>query len=429
MMVVAGSDRNAGVVRSQRTLLDCMRPAMQVTAQDVRAAADAISSHIVRTPTVPAPRLGEPLGVRLVLKLESLQYTGSFKDRGSCLKLQRLAQQASPPAGVVAASAGNHAQGVAYHARRLGLPATIVMPRTTPFSKVERTEALGATVVQHGANLSESYEHAQVLREERGLEFVHPYDDPAIIAGQGTTAIELLEDQPNLDTLVVPIGGGGLLAGMLLWVRHVQPKMRVIGVQTEFCPSMLAKIRGEPQPLLHTHTIADGIAVKAPGVITSEIIKELVDDIVLVGETDLERAVQLLAAQQKVVAEGAGAAGFAALLRHPERFHDRDVAVVISGGNIDRRMLSTVLLRSLERDGKVARLRIEIHDQPGVLSRVTQMIGASGADIIDITHQRVFTHLPPRQAELDVIMETRGRAHVDQILLTLESAGFPARLL
>lgn len=402
---------------------------MQVTAQDVSAAALAIRSHVLRTPTIPAPRLGDALGCRLFLKLENMQYTGSFKDRGSCLKLQRLAQAKEPPAGVVAASAGNHAQGVAFHARRLGLPATIVMPQTTPFSKVERTEALGAEVLLRGESVAESTTFAQDLAKQRNLAFVHPYDDPTIVAGQGTVALEMLEDRPDIDTLVVPVGGGGLCAGMAVWAKHQKPGIRVFGVQTEMCPSMRCKLRGEPIPSLRTHTLADGIAVKTPGVVTSEILGKLADDILLVDETDIETAVQTLAAQQKLVAEGAGAAGIAALLRHPDLFRDRDVGVVICGGNIDRRMLSTVLLRSLKRDGKIAKLRISIHDVPGVLARVTQMIGAAGADIIDIEHQRMFNNLAPRQAELDVVMETRGKAHVDQIRLTLEASGFPAQAL
>lgn len=402
---------------------------MQVTAQDVASASLAIKNHVQRTPTIAAPRLGEALGCRLFLKLENMQYTGSFKDRGSCLKLQRLAQSPEPPAGVVAASAGNHAQGVAFHARRLGLPATIVMPQTTPFSKVERTEALGAEVLLRGESVAESTTFAQELARQRNLAFVHPYDDAVVIAGQGTVALEMLEDQPDIDTLVVPIGGGGLCSGMAIWGKHIKPTMRVYGVQTEMCPSMRCMIRGEPLPVLRTHTLADGIAVKNPGVITSEILKALVDDVLLVDEVDIETAVQTLVAQQKLVAEGAGAAGIAALMRHPEVFKNRAVGVVICGGNIDRRMLSTVLLRGLKRDGKVAKLRISIHDVPGVLARVTQMIGAAGADIIDIEHQRLFNNLAPRQAELDVVMETRGKAHVDQILLTLEAAGFPAHAL
>jgi threonine dehydratase len=402
---------------------------MQVTAQDVADAAVAIRSHVLRTPTIDAPRLGEMLGTRLSLKLENMQFTGSFKDRGSCLLLQRLAQAPEPPAGVAAASAGNHAQGVAFHGRRLGMHVVIVMPQTTPFSKVERTEALGAEVVLRGESVAESTVVAKEIAAERDLAFVHPYDDPVIIAGQGTVALEMLEDRPNLDTLVVPIGGGGLCAGMVVWAKHVKPSIRVLGVQTEMCPSMFAKLRGEPAPVLRTHTLAEGIAVKTPGVVTSEILAKLIDDILLVDETDIESAVQLLVAQQKVVAEGAGAAGIAALLRHRAAFAGNDVGAVICGGNIDRRMLSTVLLRSLQRDGKVAKLRISIHDVPGVLARVTQMIGASGADIIDIEHQRLFNNLPPRQAELDVVMETRGKAHIDRILLTLEAAGFPAKAL
>lgn len=402
---------------------------MQVTAQDVAAAHPAIRSHIQRTPTIAAPRLSEMLGLRLYLKLENLQFTGSFKDRGACLKLQRLAQQAEPPAGVVAASAGNHAQGVAFHARRLGIKALIVMPLTTPFSKVERTEGLGAEVVIRGESVAESTVHAKELAAQRGYAFVHPYDDPLIVAGQGTAAIEMLEDQPHLDTLVVPIGGGGLCAGMALWAKHVNPAMRVYGVQTSMCPSMLARIKGLPVPPLHTHTLADGIAVKTPGVIPAAILERLLEDVLLVDETDIETAVQVLAAQQKVVAEGAGAAGVAAIMRHTSVFHGREVGVVVCGGNIDRRMLSTVLLRGLKRDGKVAKLRIAIHDVPGVLARVTQMIGAAGADIIEIEHHRLFTGLAPRQAELDVVMETRGIAHVEQILASLQGVGFPAQSL
>ena len=402
---------------------------MQVTAHDVAAAHTTIRSHVHRTPTVSAPRLGEMLGLRLHLKLETLQYTGSFKDRGSCCKLQRLAQGPNPPAGVVAASAGNHAQGVAHHARRLGIKAAIVMPQTTPFSKVERTEALGAEVILRGESVAESTVHAKDLAASRGYVFVHPYDDVDVVAGQGTIAIEMLEDVPQIDTLVIPVGGGGLCAGMAIWAKHVKPNCRVYGVQTAMCPSMRSALRGEKPPVLHTHTLADGIAVKNPGVITSAILKELIDDILLVDEVDIETAVQVLAAQQKLVAEGAGAAGFAAVMKHSALLRDRDVGVVICGGNIDRRMLATVLLRGLKRDGKIAKLRIAIHDVPGVLARVTQMIGASGADIIDIEHQRLFTGLPPRQAELDVVMETRGKVHVEQILATLENAGFPAQSL
>lgn len=399
---------------------------MAVTPEDIEQAHDAIRDHVLRTPTVSATRLGELLNVRLWLKLENLQHTGSFKDRGSCHKLQMLAASENPPTGVIAASAGNHAQGVAYHAGRLGLPATIVMPLTTPFSKVERTEGHGANVLLWGESVAECTEHAKDLAQKSGLVFVHPYDDEQIVAGQGTTAREMLEDAPHLDTLVVPIGGGGLCAGMALWAKHVKPSIRILGVQTESCPSMRAALRGDPMPKLNTHTLADGIAVKTPGTIPMKILKQHLEEVLLVSESDIENAVQILAAQQKVVAEGAGAAGFAAVLRHRKMFENRDVGVVICGGNIDRRMLSTVLLRGLKRDGKIAKLRIQIHDVPGVLSRVTQMIGAAGADVIDIEHQRLFNTLGPREAELHVVMETKGAQHVEKILVQLRQAKFSA---
>ena len=400
---------------------------MPVTHRDIETAAAALSGQVVRTPTIASPRLSELFGMPLFFKLENLQFTGSFKDRGACNKLLQVRAGNLAPNGVVAASAGNHAQGVAYHARRLGIAATIVMPQTTPFSKAERTEALGATVVLHGESLSEAYQRAQELVQERQLLFIHPYDDDAVIAGQGTAAVEMLQDQPELDVLVVPIGGGGLIAGMATWARHVRPRLRILGVQTEFCPSMVAAVRNQPAPSLRTHTLADGIAVKQPGERTRAIIGKLVDDFVLVDETAIEHAVQVLVTQQKTVTEGAGAAAFAAVCANPTRFHGEKVGVVISGGIIFRRMLSTVLLRGLARDGKVARLRIEITDLPGTLSRVTRMIGATGADIIEIEHERLFSPLPPRQAELDVVLETRGKSHVDQILRDLHAAGFPAR--
>ncbi len=398
-----------------------------VTARDIELAAAALVGRIVPTPLASAVRLSEQLGCELRFKLENLQITGSFKDRGACHKLQLLQQGARPARGVVAASAGNHAQGVAYHARRLGLAATIVMPQATPFSKVERTEGHGARVVLHGESVAEAQDRALELGAAEDLEFIHPYDDPAIVAGQGTVAKEVLDAWPEVDCLVVPIGGGGLIAGMATWVKARRPDLRIVGVQTTSCPAMHAAVRNEPAPALRTLTLADGIAVKRPGRITTPIVARLVDDIMLVDDAAIELAVQILAAQQKVVAEGAGAAAFAALLADPAAFAGRRVAVVVSGGNIDRRMLSTVLLRSLARDGKVARLRIEIQDLPGVLSRVTRLIGDSGADIIDITHQRTFTRLPPRCAELDVILETRGQAHVDEILALLRGEGFPAQ--
>jgi threonine dehydratase len=401
---------------------------MAVTARDVEAAAAAIAGHVVRTPLVPAPRFSEQLGCEAWFKLENLQATGSFKDRGAGNKLDRLMHEAPRPTGVIAASAGNHAQGVALHARRLSIAATIVMPAWTPFSKVERTEALGAAVVQHGESLSDAQQYALELARERGLTFVHPYDDAAIIAGQGTVALEMLQDRPDLDMVVAPIGGGGLIAGIACWIKERHRRVRVVGVQSALCPALHAAVRGAPQPPLRTDTLADGIAVKLPGVLTTPLIKALVDDVVLVDEPALEHAVHALAAQQRIVAEGAGAAAFAAMLADPRPFAGKRVGIVVSGGNIDRRMLSTVLLRGLRHDGKVTRIRIDIVDRPGVLSAVTRLIGAAGADIIDIAHERTFSSLAPRHAELDVVMETRGRAHAETILQQLQAAGHPARL-
>lgn len=399
---------------------------MPVTVQDVEVAAQHLEGQVVRTPLVRSARLSELLGVELFFKLESQQYTGSFKDRGACNKLQ-LVRAENAGGGVIAASAGNHAQGVAYHARRLGLPATIVMPERTPFSKIERTEALGAAAVLFGDSLLEAADHARELASERGLSFVHPYDDEAIIAGQGTVALEMLQDQPGLDVLIVPIGGGGLISGMAVAAKALRPGIRVIGVQTEMCPSMHAVLRGH-EVALQTQTLADGIAVKRPGKLTREYVQALVDDLVLVDERLLERAVAMLANQMKLVAEGAGAAAFAALLGNPGACAGKRVGIVVSGGNIDARLLSTVLLRALERDGKIARLRIQISDSPGVLSLVTRLIGGCGADIIDIVHERVFATVHPRQAELDVVMETRGKAHVERIMKALQDAGFPSRV-
>ncbi|MCA8976235.1 MAG: threonine ammonia-lyase [Planctomycetes bacterium] len=401
---------------------------LPVTAAHIHSAAAAIHGHVVRTPTLVAPRLGEMAAARLAFKLENLQFTGSFKDRGACLKLQRLAQSPNPPTGVIAASAGNHAQGVAHHANRLGLAATIVMPVSTPFAKVERTEAHGANVVLRGESVSESYVTARQLADERELELIHPYDDKDIIAGQGTAAIELFEDAPHLDTLVVPIGGGGLISGMAIEARRHRPDIRVIGVQTALCPSMFARVRNEPMPVLRTNTLADGIAVKSPGELTAPIIQALVDDILLVDEAAIETAIQVLASHGKIVAEGAGAAAFAAVLSNRDLFRNRDVGIVISGGNIDRRLLSTVLLRGLQHDGKVARLRIQIPDLPGTLAQITEMIGAAGADIVDIEHERLFVEVAGRHAELVVVMETHGSSHVDRILTSLRDAGFKAQL-
>ncbi|WP_375595462.1 threonine ammonia-lyase [Algihabitans albus] len=398
-----------------------------VTLETVRAAAAALEGRIVRTPLVPAFRLSRQLGCELFLKCENFQVTGSFKDRGACNKLMSLTPEQARR-GVIAMSAGNHAQGVAYHAQRLGIPATIVMPAFAPFTKVQRTRAYGARVVLIGETLDVSAEKAREIAEAEGLVFVHPYDDPAIIAGQGTAGLEILEDAADLDALVVPIGGGGLISGIAIAVKALQPSLEVIGVEAALFPSMLQALRGEPIEAGGA-TLADGIAVKTPGALTREIVRALVDDLRLVDETALETAVHRLAEEQKMVAEGAGAAGLAAVIAEPERYAGKKVGVVICGGNIDMRLLSGVLIRGLVRDGRLVRLRITIVDQPGQLARLSQVIGGTGANIIEVDHQRLFADVPAKRADIDVTLESRDAEHVEEIVAALDQAGFPARVL
>lgn len=401
---------------------------MSVSIEDIRNAAAAIQGQVVRTPAVSAPRLAEAFGAAAVLlKLENQQYTGSFKDRGALNKLKSLTA-AEAKAGVIAMSAGNHAQGVAYHAQRLGIPATIVMPNGTPFNKVERTRAYGARVMLEGDGIDTAAVFARDLAKREGLIFVHPYDDPKIVAGQGTIGLELLEDRPDLDCVVVPIGGGGLIGGIATAVKALKPSIEVVGVEAALYPSMHNVIHGEP-PTSGGLTIAEGIAVKSPGVITKAIVERLVPEILLVPEEWIERAVQLLVETQKIVAEGAGAAGLAAMMANPTRFKDRTVAVVICGGNIDVRLLSQVLMRGLVRDGRVVTLRIEISDTPGILGAVARLIGESGGNIIEIHHQRLFYDLPVKFADVDAVIETRNADHVREIAAKLASGGFPCRVL
>ena len=398
-----------------------------VTLETVRAAAAALEGRIVRTPLVPAFRLSRQLGCELFFKCENFQVTGSFKDRGACNKLMSLTPEQARR-GVIAMSAGNHAQGVAYHAQRLGIPATIVMPAFAPFTKVQRTRAYGARVVLIGETLDVSAEKAREIAEAEGLVFVHPYDDPAIIAGQGTAGLEILEDAADLDALVVPVGGGGLISGIAIAVKALQPSLEVIGVEAALFPSMLQALRGEPIEAGGA-TLADGIAVKTPGALTREIVRALVDDLRLVDETALETAVHRLAEEQKMVAEGAGAAGLAAVIAEPERYAGKKVGVVICGGNIDMRLLSGVLIRGLVRDGRLVRLRITIVDQPGQLARLSQVIGGTGANIIEVDHQRLFADVPAKRADIDVTLESRDAEHVEEIVAALDQAGFPARVL
>jgi threonine dehydratase len=400
---------------------------MTVSASDIKAAAKEIEGEVMRTPLVAAPRLSEILGCELYLKLENQQYTGSFKDRGALNKLKSLtAEQAGY--GVIAMSAGNHAQGVAHHARRLGIPATIVMPEFAPFTKVERTRELGARVVLVGDTLDASAVAAREIAEQENLTFVHPYDDPKIVAGQGTIGFEMLEDQPELDTIVVPIGGGGIISGIAIAAKSIKPEIEMIGVEAELFPSMYQAVN-ELAPSAGGQTLADGIAVKNPGALTRPIIEELVEDILLVDERLIETAVHVLVEQQKIVAEGAGAAGVAALMKEKERFAGRKVGAVICGGNIDVRLLSWVLTRGMVRDGRLVRLRIGIVDRPGVLANVARLIGETGGNIIEVYHQRLFYDVPAKQADVDAVIETRSAEHVHEIIAALHNDGFPTRVL
>ena len=396
-----------------------------VTLDDVRAAADRIAGEVERTPSARSQTLTAVLGTDVVVKFENLQFTAAFKERGALNKLLSL-DEAERRCGVVAMSAGNHAQAVARHATRLGIDATIVMPAGTPFVKVHRTEVLGARVVLHGEGLAEATAEARRIEAE-GRVFVHPYDDPAVIAGQGTVALELLEDHPDLDALLVPIGGGGLIAGMAVVARALRPQMAVLGAQSDRWPSMLAATT-DSDLAVGGPTIAEGIAVPVAGTLPQRIVREQVDRIVTVTDESVEEAMNLLLEIEKVVVEGAGAAGIAALLEHPDLLPDRHVGVVLTGGNVDPRLLASVIMRGLVRSGRLTRLQIQIPDQPGVLGRVTTIVGQAGANIVEIVHDRMFLDVPARSAELEVVMETYDHDHVQRVIAALGEQGFAAHL-
>ena len=398
----------------------------RLTLADVERAADVLSGAILNTDFDPSRTLSEIFGCEVWLKFENLQFTASFKERGALNRLAALSP-AERNRGVIAMSAGNHAQGVAYHARRLGIPATIVMPEATPTVKVENTRGHGATVILKGPTLEEAAAFAVVYGKKHGLVFIHPYDDPLVMAGQGTIALEMLAAVPALDTLIVPIGGGGLISGMAVAAKAVKPGIEVIGVQAALYPSMYNLIKGTSLPM-RGDTLAEGIAVKAPGQITAEVVRGTVDDIVLVSEAQLERAVSLLISIEKTVVEGAGAAGLAALIAARERFKGRTVGLVLCGGNIDNRLLASVLTRELAREGRLSEVAIDLTDKPGQLARVATIIGEAQANIVEVSHQRVFTDLPAKGAILYVVIETRDRAHLDQTIDSLRGAGFEVEL-
>ncbi|RXZ64067.1 threonine ammonia-lyase [Pelagerythrobacter rhizovicinus] len=396
--------------------------AQSLTIDDVRAAAERIKGAVVRTPTMYSQTLSEIAGADIWLKFENLQFTAAYKERGALNALLLLSQE-QRERGVIAASAGNHSQGLSYHGTRLGVPVTIVMPRPTPTVKVMQTESVGGQVVLEGETFDEAYAHARKLEKELGLTFVHPFDDPHVAAGAGTVALEMLEDAPEIDCLVTPIGGGGLISGMSTVARALRPDMQVIGVQAALFPSMYAKIKGE-NPVCGGDTLAEGIAVKAPGAFTSQIIAERVDDILLVSEEALEKAVSLLLQIEKTVVEGAGSAGLAAMLEHRERFAGRKAGLVLCGGNIDTRLLANVLLRDLARSGRLARLRVTLQDRPGALYRVMREFEAHNVNIIEIYHQRIFTSLPAKGLITDIECEARDREQIDALIDALRSNGY-----
>ena len=403
--------------------------ALPVDIAAVRRAQEKIADAVAKTPLVAAPTLSEASGCEVWLKLETQHPTGSFKERGALNKLLTLDAE-ERGAGVVAMSAGNHAQGVAYHARRLGIPATIVMPEGTPFIKIDRTQSLGATVLLKGDSLVAARRAADALARDDGLVPVHPYDDPEVIAGQGTVALEMIADGPDLDTLIVPIGGGGLISGITIAAKALRPDIEIVGVQSALFPSMFDVLHGKPPDISATSaTLAEGIAVKEPGKLTRRIVTALVDDILLADDNEIEAAIEHLIDREKLVAEGAGAAGVAALLANPERFRGKRVGIVVTGGNIDARLLASVLMRGLVREGCLVRLRSELPDVPGALARLSGVIGAQGGNIVEVHHQRLFQDSSIKRAELDVVIETQNRRHVSAIVAALIDAGFPTELL
>ncbi|MBR0794027.1 threonine ammonia-lyase [Bradyrhizobium jicamae] len=399
--------------------------AQTVTLADVRRAAAVIRDSVMVTACNESRTLGEICGCRLFLKFENLQFTATFKERGALNRLQALLPE-ERKRGVIAMSAGNHAQGVAYHARRLGIPATIVMPIGTPMVKIENTRRHGAEVIITGQTLEEAAAFVKAHAAEHRLTQIHPYDDPLIIAGQGTIGLEMLDAVPELDVLVVPIGGGGLISGIATAAKALKPSLRVIGVQAQLYPSMYNAVKGAQLPM-RGDTLAEGIAVKAPGQITTRIVRDLVDDIMLVSEDQIERAVATLISIEKTVVEGAGAAGLAAVLAAPDGFAGRNVGLVLTGGNIDTRLIASVLTRELAREGRLTQLALDIVDRPGQLAAVCNLLASAGANIIEVSHQRTFSDLPAKATLLELVIETRDRAHLEQVLARLGGEGFAVR--
>jgi threonine dehydratase len=402
-----------------------MHNAAMIELTHIQQAAQRLQEHVLRTPCVASHTLSDITGARVFLKFENLQFTASFKERGACNKLAQLNAQ-ERARGVIAMSAGNHAQGVAYHAQRLGIRAVIVMPTFTPGVKIERTRGFGADIVLQGQTLDEARAHALVLAEQQDLIFVHPYDDPDIVAGQGTVALEMLADVPDLDTLIVAIGGGGLMAGMATAAKAIKPNIEIIGVQSTRFPGMVNAILGTKHPQ-GSSSIAEGIAVGTPGKLPQAIIKALVNDLVLVDEGDIEQAIVMLLEVEKTLVEGAGAAGLAALLKYHERFKGKKVGLVLCGGNIDPLLLAAIIERGMVRAGRLARLKVSARDVPGSLAAITATVAAAGANINEVHHQRAFTTLAAQNVEIELVVQTRGPQHINDVLTALERAGLAAQ--
>ncbi len=394
---------------------------------DIEAAAQRLAGQVLLTPCVESRTLSQITGAQVFLKFENLQYTASFKERGACNKLSQLSAE-ERARGVVAMSAGNHAQGVAYHAQRLGLRAVIVMPRFTPGVKVERTRGFGAEVVLHGDTLDEARAHAFALADREGLVFVHPYDDDAIIAGQGTVGLEMLRAQPDLDVLAIAVGGGGLIGGIATAAKALKPGIEVVGVQTQRFPAMVNAMTGQHLPQ-GSNTIAEGIAVASPGERNMALARARVDDWLLVDEGDIEQAIVMLLEIEKTLVEGAGAAGLAALLKHPQRFAGKKVGLVLCGGNIDPLLLASIIERGMVRAGRLVRIKVSARDVPGNLARIAALVAEVGANINEVHHQRAFTLLAAQNVEIELVLQTRGREHVSQVLAHLQGAGFDAAVV
>lgn len=394
----------------------------------IQTARDNLRGQVLKTPFTLSRTLSDMLGAEVWLKFENLQFTASFKERGALNRMLTLSP-AERAAGVIAVSAGNHAQGVAYHAQRMGVPAVIVMPRFTPTVKVANTRRFGAEVVLAGDTFDDAKAKGYELAAARGLTMIHPYDDEAVIAGQGTIGLEMLQDQPDLDVMVIAIGGGGLISGIATAAKAIKPDIEIIGVQTERFPSMYAAIHGQERES-GAYTIAEGIAVKSPGILTEAVVRRLVDRIELVSEADIEHAIVVLLEIEKTVVEGAGAAGLAALLqeqgRGGQRYHGKRICLVLTGGNIDPLMLGDLIERGMVRAGRLARIRVDLRDLPGALAQATKLIADAHANITEVHHQRAFTALPVRNVEVDFVLQTRGHDHIEEVIGVLNRAGFAA---